>query len=40
MKIGYEINECLKLFTWKGSGTNDMIYASFNEVTNGTFVLL
>ena len=40
MKIGYEINECLKLFTWKGSGKNDMIYVSFNEVRNGTFTTI
>ena len=40
MEIGNEINECLKLFTWKGSGTNDIIYVPFNEVRNGTFVLL
>ena len=40
MEIGYEINECLKLFTWKGSGTNDIINVSFNEVRNRTFILL
>ena len=34
MEIGYEINECVKLFTWKGSGTNNIINVSFNEMRN------
>ena len=40
MEIGYKINECFKLFSWKGSDTNNTINVSFDEVRNGTFVFL
>ena len=35
MEIGDKIGECMKLFSWKGSRTNNVINIAFNEMRKG-----